>query len=75
MADKALLSPFDRPGSTIGGNFSRARARRAVAGRGRFTDDLTLPGMLHAAFVRSPHAHARILAIDTAAAKAAAMRV
>src|SRR5499433_362054 len=41
-----------------------------LAGRGRFIDDVRLPGTLHAAFVRSPHAHARIRAIDTVPAKA-----
>jgi aerobic carbon-monoxide dehydrogenase large subunit len=40
-----------------------------VAGRGRYTDDVSLPRMLHAAFLRSPFAHARILAIDTAGAR------
>src|SRR5262249_17116109 len=39
-------------------------------GSGTYTDDLRLPGMLHAALLRSPHAHARILRIDTAAARA-----
>jgi carbon-monoxide dehydrogenase large subunit len=42
-----------------------------LAGRGRFIDDVRLPGTLHAAFVRSPHPHARIRGIDTAAAKRA----
>ena len=42
-----------------------------VTGRARFGADLNLPGMLHGATVRSPHAHARILAIDTAKAEAA----
>lgn len=46
----------------------RSRAARFVAGKGRYTDDFTLPRMLFAAFVRSPHAHARIAAIDVAAA-------
>ena len=41
-----------------------------VAGRGRFLDDIDLPGMTHAAFVRSALAHARIKGIDTAAAAA-----
>ena len=41
-----------------------------VAGRGRYLDDIHLPGMLHAGFVRSPHAHARIKGIDVAAASA-----
>ena len=40
-----------------------------VLGRGRYLDDLDLPGSAHVAFVRSPHAHARLLGIDTAAAE------
>jgi carbon-monoxide dehydrogenase large subunit len=42
-----------------------------VAGRGRYLDDIQLPGMVHAAFVRAVHAHARIKGIDTAAASRA----
>lgn len=38
---------------------------RHVTGRGNFTDDIVLPGMLHAVILRSPHAHARILRVDT----------
>jgi CO/xanthine dehydrogenase Mo-binding subunit len=41
-----------------------------VTGRANFGADLSLPGMLHGAFVRSPHAHARILSIDTSKAEA-----
>lgn len=41
-----------------------------LRGQGRFVDDIHLPGMLHAAFLRSPYAHARLGAIDTAAAEA-----
>ncbi len=43
-----------------------------LTGRGQFVDDIHLVGMLHAAFVRSPHAHARIVGIDTGAARAVA---
>jgi carbon-monoxide dehydrogenase large subunit len=43
---------------------------RLVTGRGRYVDDVTVPGMLHAAFVRSPHARARIVGVDTSAAGA-----
>ncbi len=43
---------------------------RLLTGTGRFLDDIVIPGALHATFVRSPHAHARILAVDTAAAAA-----
>ena len=45
---------------------------RLVAGRGRFIDDLGRPGMLHAAILRSPHAHARILSVDARRAAALA---
>jgi aerobic carbon-monoxide dehydrogenase large subunit len=41
-----------------------------VAGRGRFTDNLPAQGSLHLVFVRSMHAHARLLSVDTAAARA-----
>src|SRR5262249_683598 len=43
---------------------------RLVAGRGQFVDDIQLPGMTHAAILRSPYAHARIRSVDTAAAEA-----
>jgi carbon-monoxide dehydrogenase large subunit len=51
------------------------RARRIedpalLRGKGRYTDDIELPGLLHAAFVRSPHAHALIGSIDTEEARA-----
>ena len=68
MDAKARLTTLDRPNSYVGRTLSRLGANRAVAGRGTYTDDISLPRMLHAAFVRSPHAHARILRIDTSAA-------
>ncbi len=67
----SFIHPYDRPNSYVGRTLSRTRAKRAVAGRGRYTDDITPPRTLHAAFVRSPYAHAKILSIDTASAKAA----
>ena len=48
----------------------RPHARRLVAGRGRYTDDIALARPLHAAFLRSPHAHARIVRLDLAPARA-----
>jgi carbon-monoxide dehydrogenase large subunit len=57
--------------SWIGQPLPRPNARRLLAGKGRFVDDKVLPRMLHAAFLRSPHAHARILSVDLAAARAA----
>lgn len=47
----------------------RSEARRLVAGRGRFTGDLTAPRLLHAVFLRSPVAHGRIAALDVSAAR------
>ncbi|HEY7203223.1 MAG TPA: xanthine dehydrogenase family protein molybdopterin-binding subunit [Methylomirabilota bacterium] len=44
---------------------------RLITGAGQFVDDLRVPGCLHAAMLRSPHAHARIVAIDVAAARRA----
>src|SRR2546430_1285004 len=52
----------------FGAAVKRREDPRFLRGEGRFVDDVTLPGMLHAAFLRSPHAHARIVTIDTAAA-------
>jgi carbon-monoxide dehydrogenase large subunit len=54
----------------IGRAMKRVEDPRLVKGIGTFTDDLRLPGMLHACILRSPHAHARILRIDAGAAKA-----
>lgn len=68
MNTKPIMSPFDRPNSYVGRTLSRTGAKRAVAGRGTYTDDITLPRMVHAAFVRSPYAHAKILNIDVSKA-------
>ena len=55
----------------IGKSVERKEDLRFLSGNGRFTDDITLPRQSYGAFVRSPHAHARLRAIDVAAAKAA----
>ena len=49
---------------------ARPELARMVRGRGRFLDDVKLPGMCHAAFVRSEYAHASIVSIDVSAAMA-----
>jgi carbon-monoxide dehydrogenase large subunit len=54
----------------FGASVKRREDPRFLRGEGRFVDDVKLAGMLHAAFLRSPHAHARIGAIRTAAAAA-----
>ena len=61
-----------QPGKSqwIGKPLARLEDERLLTGKGRYTDDVTLPGMAHCAFVRSPHAHARIAKIDVAAAMA-----
>lgn len=65
------LSREDLPNSYIGRAVPRPSVRKLVQGRATYTGDVTLPRMVHAVFVRSPHAHAKILSIDTA--KAAGM--
>ena len=60
---------FEGPASYVGRSVSRPNARRLAEGRGQYVDDIVLPRMLHVAFVRSPHAHARILSIDTSRAE------
>jgi carbon-monoxide dehydrogenase large subunit len=54
----------------IGRRVARIEDPALLRGAGRFLDDIPMPGLLHAAFVRSPHAHARIASIDASAARA-----
>jgi carbon-monoxide dehydrogenase large subunit len=54
----------------LGAAVRRREDPRFLRGDGRFVDDVTLPGLLHAAFLRSPHAHARIARLRTDAARA-----
>ena len=62
------LGAADRP---IGyGRIQRKEDPRFVRGKGRYLDDVVLPGMLHGAILRSPLAHARIVSIDTTEALA-----
>ena len=56
----------------IGSRFRRLEDQPLLTGNGRFVDDIRIPGLLHVAFLRSPHAHAAIRAIDTCAARALA---
>ena len=66
----AFAGGLDRPNSYIGRSVSRPNAKRLLEGRGRYVTDLVLPRMVHAAFVRSPYARGRIVAIDIAEAAA-----
>ena len=56
----------------FGASVRRVEDPRLLRGNGRFVDDLKLPGLLHAALVRSPHAHARIRAVHLEAARSLA---
>ncbi|SPP92982.1 xanthine dehydrogenase family protein molybdopterin-binding subunit [Bradyrhizobium vignae] len=55
----------------VGQPLKRREDLKLLAGRGRYVDDLKLPGMLYMAILRSPHAHAKISSIDLSLAKAA----
>jgi len=70
----ARIAQTTAPGSSglrwIGKSLNRVEDPRFLRGEGRYVDDISLPGMLHAAIKRSPHAHARITRIDTSKAEA-----
>lgn len=55
--------------SALGGVVRRREDPALIRGEGLYTDDITLTGTLHVAFVRSPFAHARIRSVDTASAR------
>jgi len=66
-----MTATQEAPTAEVGRDRRRKEDQRLITGRTRWTDNLTLPGMLHLAMVRSPFAHATTTAIDTSAAKAA----
>jgi carbon-monoxide dehydrogenase large subunit len=57
-------------GRLVGQSVKRVEDKRILTGRGHYVDDVVLPGMVHAAFVRSPLPHARIVSIDASRARA-----
>ena len=63
------LSVLDRPNSYIGKTVPRPNLDRLMQGRGAYVSDMELPRMAHVVFLRSPHAHARVLGIDATAAR------
>src|SRR5580704_17011461 len=69
VAEQQTLSELDRPNSYIGKSVPRPNLDRLLQGRGLYVSDLELPRMTHVVFVRSPYAHAKIIAIDTSAPK------
>ncbi|MDO8875823.1 MAG: 2Fe-2S iron-sulfur cluster-binding protein, partial [Pseudolabrys sp.] len=66
----ALLETDTADGDVIGKSVRRIDAPSKVSGRLKYAGDMTMPGMLHVQVLRSPHAHARIVSIDTSAALA-----
>jgi len=63
-------TPLSAAGNPMGfGRMVRKEDARFIRGKGKYIDDIQLPGMLHGAILRSPFAHARIVSIDTAAAE------
>jgi aerobic carbon-monoxide dehydrogenase large subunit len=58
------------PGGLIGRSVRRVEDPVLITGKGRYVDDMQLPGMLHMAFLRSPYPHAKILSIHTSTAQA-----
>ncbi len=70
-AGHATQVPVSKAGNPIGfGRMLRKEDARFLRGQGNFLDDVTMPGMLFGAILASPHAHARIISIDTSAAEA-----
>ena len=65
-----LLEDEAEDGEFIGRTVRRIDTPSKVSGRLKYAADMTMPGMLHAQVLRSPHAHARIVSIDTSAAEA-----
>src|SRR5260370_25006912 len=68
-ANPEVLSVLDRPNSYIGKVVPRPNLERLMQGRGLYVSDIELPRMAHVVFLRSPHAHAKIIGIDAGAAK------
>ena len=56
--------------TVIGTRMLRREDPALLTGEGKYTNDLNIPGALHLAVLRSPYAHAKIISIDTSAAKA-----
>jgi CO/xanthine dehydrogenase Mo-binding subunit len=71
-AEIALETRLKEAGArrSIGKSINRVEDPRFLRGEGRYLDDIVLPHMTHAAIVRSPHAHARIVSIDASRAEA-----
>ena len=70
LSSEAFAEIDDGEGKYIGRNIRRIDAPSKVSGALKYAGDMVMPGMLHVQVLRSPHAHARIVSIDTSAAEA-----
>src|SRR5436305_9477985 len=68
-SETAVQRDAAAPSNHVGQALRRKEDPRLITGRARYVDDISLPGTLWAAFVRSPEAHAKITSIDSSAAK------
>src|SRR5437016_832377 len=68
-AHRDILSVLDRPNSYIGKVVARPNLERLMQGRGLYVSDMELPRMSQVVFLRSPHAHAKIIGIDAVEAR------
>jgi len=66
MAEAVKTTPY------IGRSLRRREDYKLLTGKGRYVDDIKLPGTLYLAILRTPHAHARVTGIDLSAARATA---
>jgi len=67
-----MMTTEHQPAGLIGAAIRRVEDRPLITGKGSYVEDIQLPGMLHLAFLRSPYPHAKIVSLDTKAAKAMA---
>ena len=65
------MTAVDATPAEVGKARTRKEDARLITGQTNWTDNITLPGLVHVAFVRSPYAHARIVSVDLTAARAA----
>ncbi len=66
-----MTATHEAPAAELGQARLRKEDARLITGQTNWTDNITLPGLLHIAFLRSPHAHARITSVDVSAARSA----
>ena len=67
----AHTETHEAPAAELGKARLRKEDARLITGQTNWTDNITLPGLVYVAFLRSPHAHARITSVDVSAARAA----